>query len=173
MARQSSFAFEFSGLNSSMLWLDGICRCLDAIAGAWPNFKMKIHLHIVSKVLDLWVAWLNVKNIIINEFEFCFKSDCNLQWVELRSYRSWLTQWRGDSIVPLKPLREHGRWNNLLCPRTSKSECCRMHPSSLVSHVSRCTYINLLLARVHVVPCLLRPTRFLPSIVSLAGGGCL
>ena len=48
-----------------------------------------------------------------------------------------------------------------------------MHPSSLVSHVSRCTLINLLLARVHVVPCLLRPTRFLPSIVSLAGGGCL
>ena len=54
-----------------------------------------------------------------------------------------------------------------------KSECHRMHPSSLVSHVSRCTLINLLLARVHVVPCLLRPTRFLPSIVSLAGGGCL
>ena len=53
VARQSSFAFEFSGLNGSMLWLDGICRCLDAIAGAWPNFKMKIHLHIVSKVLDL------------------------------------------------------------------------------------------------------------------------
>ena len=48
-----------------------------------------------------------------------------------------------------------------------------MHPSSLVSYVSRCTLINLLLARVHVVPCLLRPTRFLPSIVSLAGGGCL
>ena len=48
-----------------------------------------------------------------------------------------------------------------------------MHPSSLVSHVSRCTLINQLLARVHVVSCLLRPTRFLPSIVSLAGGGCL
>ena len=39
VARQSPFAFEFSGLNSSMLWLNGICRCLDAIAGAWPNFK--------------------------------------------------------------------------------------------------------------------------------------
>ena len=53
VARQSSFAFEFSGLKSPTLWLDGICRCLDAIAGAWPNFKMKIQLHIVSKMLDL------------------------------------------------------------------------------------------------------------------------
>ena len=53
VARQSSFAVEFSGLYSSMLWLNGICRCLDAIAGAWPNFKTKVQSRIVSKMLDL------------------------------------------------------------------------------------------------------------------------
>ena len=52
---------------------------------------------------------MNVKNIIKMNLSFVSRVIATYNELSFAHIDGALTRWRGDSIVPVKPLREHGR----------------------------------------------------------------